>query len=231
MIVTKDNTSIKCKVTEITDSEIKYKKENSDILFSSSKVNISTVIMGNGEVITFENKSDSLRSEHLKFKGVEIKGKLKDIITNLELKGFEYIGIDGGSVGMQGKFFNEDVKLLFSEKYGNVSQIIVVFLRKYNYWGSLINDFEKISFVLEKKYKIEPSKKIRKFYYPFEEGDGHELTAIKINKASILKVYDILNGEIDIMIGDECNIVMFYKDKLGAQLEEKIESENAFEDL
>lgn len=58
LILTTDNQSIKCKIIEIKNKEIKYKKEGSDILYTSDKNSISTIILESGEVINVSNNSN-----------------------------------------------------------------------------------------------------------------------------------------------------------------------------
>lgn len=53
VMITKDNRTIKGKVVEITDTEVKYRKEGSSVLFSTLKENFHLIVLQNGEVINF----------------------------------------------------------------------------------------------------------------------------------------------------------------------------------
>lgn len=53
VMITKDNRTIKGKVVEITDTEVKYRKEGSSVLFSTMKENFHVIVLQNGEVINF----------------------------------------------------------------------------------------------------------------------------------------------------------------------------------
>lgn len=53
VMITKDNRTIRGEVVEITDTEVKYRKEGSSVLFSTLKGNFNLIVLQNGEVINF----------------------------------------------------------------------------------------------------------------------------------------------------------------------------------
>ena len=53
VMITKDNRTIRGEVVEITDTEVKYRKEGSSVLFSTLKENFNLIVLQNGEVINF----------------------------------------------------------------------------------------------------------------------------------------------------------------------------------
>jgi len=53
VMITKDNRTIRGEVVEITDAEVKYRKEGSSVLFSTLKENFNLIVLQNGEVINF----------------------------------------------------------------------------------------------------------------------------------------------------------------------------------
>ena len=53
VMITKDNRTIRGEVVEITDTEVKYRKEGSSVLFSTLKENLNLIVLQNGEVINF----------------------------------------------------------------------------------------------------------------------------------------------------------------------------------
>ena len=55
VMITKDNRTIRGEVVEITDTEVKYRKEGSSVLFSTLKENFNLIVLQNGEVINFVN--------------------------------------------------------------------------------------------------------------------------------------------------------------------------------
>ncbi|MEE0911679.1 MAG: hypothetical protein U0L67_04455 [Paludibacteraceae bacterium] len=53
VMITKDNRTIRGEVVEITDTEVKYRKEGSSVRFSTLKENFNLIVLQNGEVINF----------------------------------------------------------------------------------------------------------------------------------------------------------------------------------
>jgi hypothetical protein len=53
VMITKDNRTIRGEMVEITDTEVKYRKEGSSVLFSTLKENFNLIVLQNGEVINF----------------------------------------------------------------------------------------------------------------------------------------------------------------------------------
>ncbi len=53
VMITKDNRTIRGEVVEITDTEVKYRKEGSSVLFSTLKETFNLIVLQNGEVINF----------------------------------------------------------------------------------------------------------------------------------------------------------------------------------
>lgn len=53
VMITKDNRTIRGEVVEITDTEVKYRKEGSSVHFSTLKENFNLIVLQNGEVINF----------------------------------------------------------------------------------------------------------------------------------------------------------------------------------
>lgn len=63
IIVKKDGSIIKCKVTEITEDEVKYKKNNDGPSYSLKKNSILSVTYKNGETEKFSENSDNEKKD------------------------------------------------------------------------------------------------------------------------------------------------------------------------
>lgn len=101
ILVTDTKESIKGKIVEITDNEVKYKKVGSDIIYSTSKNKILTIVLESGEVLNFNS---SKQTEHT------IENSINNVVMS-----------DG---------LNEDVEYLNSgnnylsiQQYGNKSHV------------------------------------------------------------------------------------------------------------
>lgn len=64
---------------------------------------------------------------------------------------------------------------------------------------------------LTDKYFI-PNTDIETYDYPYEKGDGHEITALKLDKASIAAFWNFENGEISMVISKSATVSLFYAD-------------------
>lgn len=73
IIVKKDGSVIKCKVTEITDEDIKYKKSNDGPSYSIKKNTVLSITYKNGETEKFSENSDSSNNEKKEDEEAETK--------------------------------------------------------------------------------------------------------------------------------------------------------------
>lgn len=106
ILVTDTKESIRGKIVEITDNEVKYKKVGSDIVYTTSKNKILTIVLEGGEVLNFNSSKQPQQTEHT------IKNSINNVVMS-----------DG---------LNEDVEYLNSrnnylsiQQYGNKSHVFL----------------------------------------------------------------------------------------------------------
>jgi len=117
----------------------------------------------------------------------------------------------GFEVGMWMLFFNNDK--LYEARMG-----IDISLE-----AQAISTYNEIKSLLKKKYGY-PDVDVEKYSYPYEKGDGHDETAIKLGKATIGANWELEKTTIEIRIMSSLDIMLRYtSNKLSKEAEEKIE--------
>ncbi|MBR1769391.1 MAG: hypothetical protein IJ748_02940 [Bacteroidales bacterium] len=93
------------------------------------------------------------KTNHLKFKGVEINGTLDSFTSKMKKKGFTFIGEQGGIAMLNGDFagYRDCTLYVFTNTEGNVSSIGIYF-PKVKSWMELYSNYRYIKELLMKKY-------------------------------------------------------------------------------
>lgn len=156
--------------------------------------------------------------EHLRFMNTPIEGTMREFATKMEAKGFvlDYDGEEG--VLMKGTFIGKDCDLiLFKDPETEKSRVVsVCFKKKYSSWYSLKGGYAKIVNRYIEKYG-EPSKKAHNFLYPYYEGDGYEMAAVKLDKCRYWSYWEFEEGNIVVAILESARIMIYYTDKLNGE--------------
>lgn len=160
--------------------------------------------------------------EHLDFRGVPIDGNLENMVTELVKLGYEKTEVPNA---LTGKFIGKECILVIdtSEFADNNVQMVGVVFNNMEDWRTIKGEFLSIEDMYTKKYG-KPTSEIKRFYRPYEEGDGYEMLAIKKNKCTYSTQWDLNNGKIIITIGDG-NILIGYQDKINSEKGEKAEEQ------
>lgn len=170
---------------------------------------------------------------HFEFMGIPIDGQISGIVEKLEQKGFTIVQTtDDGHVLMDGVFANNDsqILILVTPDTKIVWKIGVFPDKEYTNWASIKHDFNDMKSLYTRKYG-EPALDRHYFSFPYELGDGFEMTALKMDKCTYYTSYELENGYISINMTSDCKIMIVYEDKQNAEINER-ESENAiFEDI
>lgn len=161
-------------------------------------------------------------SNHLKFKGVPIDGKLEDFVSRMKRKGFKHIGTqDDDTEIMQGDFadFKEcTVYVTTLDSKDLVSRIAVAF-PKQDQWEYLYGDYKHLKELLTEKYG-NPSSCTEKFQSSYGSGlsdDGDKMDEVKFDRCKYKTRFTTDNGEIVLWIEhngfSSCYVMLSYKDK------------------
>lgn len=177
-------------------------------------------------------------AEHMKFKKVPINGSLITFIQKMKTKGFVMYGKNDAQTLalMNGKFAEENVTIsIFSSKKSRTVYSVHVNLKETTAWAALKAQFDSFKEMLTTKYG-EPSESYEEFEYPYKDGNGLELNALKNKKANFSAIYDV--GEIGIIrldiFSDDAirgQVVISYYDLVNFDLMRKEKSEIISDDL
>lgn len=118
------------------------------------------------------------------FDGVPVSGDLATAITKFKAKGYtlkKYIdngAIVNGKVGLR----NVEVFIMTTPKSKKIYKFAIYFEERAT-WYSLKEDYDKYYTIFKEKYG-EPDSEFSFFSSPYEDGDGYEMTAVRLEKAT-----------------------------------------------
>lgn len=164
--------------------------------------------------------------EHLKFKGIEITGNIDNFANSLVKQGYTIKSRNDADIRiLSGKFANQNcnIILLGTPNTKTVWKVVVLFDEEYTSWYSLKSDYKNIKSSFVAKYG-NPSNDYHFFMTPYEEGDGYEMTAVKVDKCRYCAFFDVKNGCISVEIYENCSIRASYEDESGSQIFSKEKS-------
>jgi hypothetical protein len=133
------------------------------------------------------------------FLGIKVDGNRDEVIQKFIQKGFvmKPRGSESPTVSTltgtySGKFF--EINIVNTPKTKKVWKFAVYLPEKTN-WYSLKSDYEDYLATLTKKYG-EPNKSYSFFSSPYYEGDGYEMSALKLEKCHYVSFWDNMSVEI-----------------------------------
>lgn len=148
-------------------------------------------------------------------KGVKIEGKAQTVLDNLVKAGwtFEKNIPESCAYILNGSFAGLGECFIFMNYTKTTKEVWSLFINTIDYssWFSLKTDFLKLVDSYDSKYGT--SLFLRKFDYPYEEGDGYELSAIKNQKCTYSNYWDFEKFNIMVNINQQCAITISYINK------------------
>lgn len=167
--------------------------------------------------------------EHFKFNGVPIDGKADEFVGKLKNKGFKTIPhIDGI---MEGEFAGQSVQLfIFSTKKTNTVWKVVAVLKKQNTWDSLKSQYLKYKDLYSIKYG-KSNDEAEFFSYPYYEGCGKELQALRNGKGVYRTVFKLESGVIIVGLSEFEAVSLEYEDIINSKLVKKEEDNAILDDI
>lgn len=145
---------------------------------------------------------------HMTFKGIEIDGDLKSVISNLSKQGFKYVDSTNIGAMMNGWFTGREVKLfVLTTPISKTVKTIAISYESMYTWSTLKARYEELSSMLKNKYgePIEDIDDVSDDYSPL-----HELT---MDRGSIYRKYSSEFGNVVIEIKGDGKIQLYYFDK------------------
>lgn len=156
--------------------------------------------------LTAQVKQDSI-IEHVKFKGIEIDGNIKEFMKKMKKADFSYDRAYSNKITsstdnvilMSGKFTDKvcDAYILITPKSKIVCKVVIHFTRKT--WDELKKEYFDTKDIFSQKYG-NPFSELECFEYPYYEGDRNELQALKDGKCKYYSFYKAKNGGIVVEI-------------------------------
>lgn len=128
--------------------------------------------------------SPKLEEEVSQFMGIPPSGFLNDVIKKFISKGFKLKSFNQDSTYtlLRGYLSDEQIELaILSSIYSKTVWKFVVMLPVRNSWTSIKSEYEKYKGVISNKYG-NPNENFEYFRTPYYEGDGHEESAVKLEK-------------------------------------------------
>lgn len=161
---------------------------------------------------------------------LDVAGTSELFIKHLEEKGFTQVGTLESSTSFIGKFANEIVKLtvLASPRTHTVCKVFVLFPEK-DTWAELKEDYFKKKRLYDSKYV--KNSDFEFFNFPYEDGDGYELKAVKSDKCNFCTFFDEVGGHITVEIAPSLQIKITYEDSENIKVAQEELEANAFDDI
>jgi len=156
------------------------------------------------------------------FNGIEIGGKLSDFVSRMKQKGYSYVEQTENGAVMKGTLSGEIVEFWISvTAKTKVIWKLSIYFPENNSWYSINSDYQKMKNTLTEKYGT-PDKTFEFFRNPYTEGDGYEMTAVKVEKAfySSYWVKKDSNYAISLTITKFAQLRISYENVKNSELEE-----------
>lgn len=156
------------------------------------------------------------------FDGVSVSGDLPTAIANFKAKGYvfkKYLdngAILNGKVGLQ----NAEVFIYVTPK-SRIVYKFSIYLEEQTTWSNLKSDYDKYYTIFKSKYGASDSE-FSFFSSPYEEGDGYELQAVQLEKATFSAYW--LNREkssMTVSISKWKQVKLVYENDSNTDLKEK----------
>lgn len=171
--------------------------------------------------------SVNAQEQHMKFMGIPIEGTVSDFSSKIVSKGFELKWSGNGCNVYKGSFLNEDVTVfvLGSTDSPLLLGVNIEFPKQLS-WSNLSTRFDDYGELFSKKYG-QPYKQRRKFTSPYYNGDGYEMSAVRLEKCEYETTWKTAEGLIRISINKKCCVTIDYANLSAlSEFSQKQEKEN-----
>ena len=157
------------------------------------------------------------------FMGVSISGNKSDCVAKFTAKGFKYKKEVGNTVVMEGKLQSQNVDL-FITSTPTSKQVwkFTVYYPEETSWFGIKGSYKDLKETLTEKYGKPESYEY--FSKPYEEGDGYETTAIKIEKCSYSSFWRADNLIVALEISKYMQLKLSYESQTGVSKRDEEQS-------
>ncbi|MBO5917035.1 MAG: hypothetical protein J6Q25_09000 [Bacteroidales bacterium] len=172
--------------------------------------------------------------EHLTFKGIPIDGSLNSFVNKLESQGFRKIGdATDNMIQMKGPFGGEECfVVIYGTKTTHTAHTVIVIVEESNTWSTLKSTYYEYKASLAQKY--EKTNSIERFKDPYYEGDGYEISALRLDKCFYASYFKSDKGNVYVAISyleGEGVVILSYEDLLNSKKDEGEETALRSSDL
>ena len=166
----------------------------------------------------------------MEFRGIPIDGNISSFVSQLNKLG--YVGAyEDGMAMLKGKFGGKEVTVAVysTEKTNLVYQVIVVFPNETS-WYTLKSNYRELKNSLSTKYGT-PVNSNEYFNSPYYEGDGYEMSAVRLGKVHYTSRFSTPTGQITLTIFKEGAPMIAYEDKINSEKKKTEEKSSIIDDL
>lgn len=167
--------------------------------------------------------------EKLSFMGVPVDGQVVTFVEKLKAKGLTIEKKEDIAYKLKGKFAGtnvDEVYVFYTPKSHLVSKVVVYFPKETT-WSDLKNNYLRLKKNYDIKYKSD--KDYSFFLSPYDEGDGYEMTAVRVDKCRYAKFYTVGDDGIMIEITKYCQVKCVYENNKNTS-QMTIEKESSIQD-
>jgi hypothetical protein len=156
------------------------------------------------------------------FDGVKIDGSLTSVVENYKKKGYTVVKNIENGVSMKGKALGDNIELLiFGTPKTKLAYKAVVFLTEEKSWHSIKTSYNDLLENLKSKYG-EPNSSYGFFKDPYYEGDGYEVSAVKLEKCFYVSFWeDKDNANIMLSISEYMQVRIGYENAKNILIKEE----------
>lgn len=175
-------------------------------------------------------------TSHAIFKGMFIDGDINEFEQKLLEQGYELVEKDESSVAVMGSFAGKEDCVIYvvGTPVSKTVCKIAVYLEESSSWQTLKAEYLNLKKLYTEKYGRPKSNE--RFYKPYYEGDGYEISALRREKCTYSSKFESENTIIDLLISyngesDKGFVFVIYKDKINAAIQEKEMNQNISNDI
>jgi len=149
------------------------------------------------------------------FNGVSVSGSFTSVIEKFKAKGFKIKVLEEYGAIMTGQLQYRPVELfIMATPKSKMVFKFAVYLKKQNTWDGLLDEYREYVQIMTNKLG-EPDGDQEEFEFPYELGDGYEMTAVDVEKCKYSTVwFNKSNINIMVQISEYRQVKIVYENAL-----------------
>jgi hypothetical protein len=133
------------------------------------------------------------------FNGVSVSGPFLSVVEKFKAKGFKVKVLDSYAAIMTGNLQYRPVDLfIMATPKSKMVFKFAVYMNKQNTWDDLLSDYRDYVKVMYDKFGV-PDAVQEEFEFPYELGDGYEITAVEAEKCLYTSIW-LNKSNVNIMV-------------------------------